>query len=263
MDSDSHNRFFGILPVSFRTFNCSDLIRCGRSNDGGYLVSLNDIKSSQALISFGINDDWSFEEQFWRINNVQVEMYDASISRHKFLNQCLKNFLNIRAWLGITRSISTFVRFYHFTKNRFIFHYELFIDDYSDNQKIDIDDVLKRYLSLSIFLKIDIEGGEYRCLDSILKYQENLTGLIIEFHDVDIHLERIEKFIAGLNLTLVYLHVNEVVRFQSGSCPRVIELTFSSKCDGEQNDTFNIHPLDRPNKVGGELVKIQFATEKL
>ena len=43
---------------------CDDIIRLGRKNDGGYLVSESDVTASDKLLSFGIYDDWSFEEDF-------------------------------------------------------------------------------------------------------------------------------------------------------------------------------------------------------
>ena len=41
-----------------------DLIRIGRDNDGGYLVEKKSFENTECLISLGINDDWSFEEDF-------------------------------------------------------------------------------------------------------------------------------------------------------------------------------------------------------
>ena len=38
------------------------LERFGNNNDGGYLIGPNSIHKSKTLISFGIFDDWSFEE---------------------------------------------------------------------------------------------------------------------------------------------------------------------------------------------------------
>ena len=43
-----------------------DLIRLGSIDDGGYVVPIETIKSSTALISFGISDNWDFEKDFLR-----------------------------------------------------------------------------------------------------------------------------------------------------------------------------------------------------
>ena len=51
-----------------------------------------------------------------------------------------------------------------------------------------------------IFLKIDIEGSEYRILDSILENQNRISGIAIEFHDCDLHLDKIKRFIDKLSI---------------------------------------------------------------
>jgi len=38
---------------------------------------------------------------------------------------------------------------------------------------------------------MDIEGGEYRILDNLIKHQDKICGIVIEFHDIDLHLEKI------------------------------------------------------------------------
>ena len=43
-----------------------DLIRLGKNNDGGYLVSEKDIKHTKNLISLGVSFDISFEKDFKR-----------------------------------------------------------------------------------------------------------------------------------------------------------------------------------------------------
>jgi hypothetical protein len=58
-----------MLPKTFRPKGLYDLIRIGKENDGGYLVGKNSVLKSEYLISFGINDDWSFEEQFRKYNS--------------------------------------------------------------------------------------------------------------------------------------------------------------------------------------------------
>ena len=54
----------GKLQKFFVYKAASDLVRIGRNNDGGYLVSKSDIEKSDVLIGLGINDDWSFERNF-------------------------------------------------------------------------------------------------------------------------------------------------------------------------------------------------------
>ena len=52
------------LDKIFKPFANYELIRLGRSNDGGYLIGKNSINNSEYLISMGLDLDWSFEEDF-------------------------------------------------------------------------------------------------------------------------------------------------------------------------------------------------------
>ena len=52
------------LPKILKPEHNFKLIRVGKNNDGGYLVGKKSILNSENLISLGISDDWSFEEQF-------------------------------------------------------------------------------------------------------------------------------------------------------------------------------------------------------
>ena len=77
------------------------------------------------------------------------------------------------------------------------------------------------------FIKIDIEGSEYRILEEILHYQKNFTGIVIEFHDVDLHLRKIVNFVENLQLTLVHIHPQNPAFVTDSNIPTQIELSFA------------------------------------
>ena len=57
------------------------LVRLGKKNDGGYLVGEETVKKAEALISFGIKNDWSFEKDFRKINNKsKIKCYDNQLN---------------------------------------------------------------------------------------------------------------------------------------------------------------------------------------
>jgi len=62
-----------MLPKEFKPDGLYDLVRLGKNNDGGYLVCKNSIDVSNCLISFGINDDFYFEEDFIKKMIAHVE----------------------------------------------------------------------------------------------------------------------------------------------------------------------------------------------
>lgn len=59
------------MPLSkyFKPKFSYDLVRIGKNNDGGYLIDFNSFKKSASLLSLGINDDWSFEKDFFLKRN--------------------------------------------------------------------------------------------------------------------------------------------------------------------------------------------------
>ena len=77
----------------------------------------------------------------------------------------------------------------------------------------------------SVFLSIDIEGGEYELLDDLCNFSKNLTGLNIEFHNVQDNLEKIKLFIEKFDLLLIHTHINNYGPIING-IPSVIELSF-------------------------------------
>ena len=84
-----------MLDKSFnflRPYEVDDLIRLGRNEDGGYIVSESVIKSSNYLLSFGMSSDWSFEEDFLKLNkNNKVEIYDHTVDLFFFIKRLYKS----------------------------------------------------------------------------------------------------------------------------------------------------------------------------
>ena len=69
-----------VLPAFFRPWSSASLIRLGQDYDGGYLIDERDVAASTALLSFGLNDDWSFERDFLRLRPVPLQAYDATLA---------------------------------------------------------------------------------------------------------------------------------------------------------------------------------------
>ena len=50
----------------YRPMKFDDLIRVGKSFDGGYVMPSRALEASRSVLSLGVNDDWSFEEEIGR-----------------------------------------------------------------------------------------------------------------------------------------------------------------------------------------------------
>ncbi|MDB9807365.1 hypothetical protein OAC03_05820 [Amylibacter sp.] len=234
----------GKIPNDFLYQSASDLVRIGRDNDGGYLVSQSDIEKSELLIGLGICDDWSFEEGFVQLNDINVVAFDASLGFRfwvkKAIFQTIKNPFSLYP-------LRKFISYRKFFKGKHK-HVKKFVglNSLSETHCTFVD-VLNETDSQNIFLKIDIEGSEYRFLDDIIANEKRISGMVLELHDCDIHLERIQNFIKKLSLKLVHVHANNYAPIRaSDGLPLVLELSFSKNCEKFCMPSLP-HKLDMPN----------------
>ena len=102
-----------------------------------------------------------------------------------------------------------------------------------------------------VFLKIDIEGDEYLILSELILHVDLISGLIIEFHDVSLHLDAVKNLVDSLKnegLLMDHFHINNYGGLNLNSLPNVIELSFSrSKRDGNHRVKLPLVGLDAPN----------------
>ena len=69
-----------------------------------------------------------------------------------------------------------------------------------------MEKIFEDMASEKVFLKMDIEGSEYRCLEAIIKNQHKIvvSNRISRRRFVD----KINYFITKLNLSLIHVHAN-------------------------------------------------------
>jgi len=236
------------LPNFFLIKQARDLVRIGRDYDGGYLVSQSDIEKSELLVGLGINDDWSFEEDFLKRKKIPIFTYDASVSGKHFLKKIILSFFRIDNLKIFFYWLKVFIKYKIFFSQPQVHHIQKFVGLNSNNEHhCTFENVINETDSKNIFLKIDIEGSEYRFLNDIIANEERISGMVIELHDCDIHLKKIQKFINQFRLNLVHVHANNFspIRLDDG-LPLVLELTFSKHAELLDNYILP-HKLDMPN----------------
>lgn len=199
----------------------------GRQYDGSYIVPEADVASADGLISFGINDDWSFEKDFRAINKVPVHAFDASVDVKffvKFFLKCAwKNILGPIIWL---RNLIDYCTFFQGP----VRHHTKFISNerLDEGSEIAFDEVMENHQGDHLFLKMDIEGGEYRVLSQVLKHQSRFIGFAAEFRNCDIQIKEIERFVSQLRMTVARVHANNYRPVRSGrTVLEAFEITFS------------------------------------
>ena len=249
-----------MLTKEFKPGGLYDLVRLGKNNDGGYLVCKNSITETDCLISFGINDDFSFEEDLKNKKKIPIFAYDSTSTNIFFLKKILINILKIK-FKNLLEVIYIFIKF------KIFFNYK--INFFLKNKigkggsagfiYISVKEAIKNANNAaSIFFKIDIEGSEYRILDDIIEYRDRISGIAIEFHDVDCHLDKIVKFIKNINLNLVHIHANNYSEYNDDNIPTVLELSFSKSPKILNKNLSLPHPLDQKNNPDAADLEILF-----
>ena len=244
------------LPIILKPKKNYKLSRFGRNYDGGYLVSSQSVSEAEILISFGILDDTSFELDFLNEKQIPILCYDHTITKaywkKRLFNDLGAAIYNLN-WKFFKNSIDRYLESKKFFKLENIKLYNESITTGSVKKILDKNDFKK-----SLFFKIDIEGSEYRILNEIIEFQDSICGLVIEFHDIDLHIAKIIDFINKFSLTLTHIHPNNYGQRDSKGNPTVIELSFD-KNPIENLSKLNLpNFLDQPNNPKSKDIELKF-----
>lgn len=222
-----------------------DLLRLGRNFDGGYIVEERSLRNARKLYSFGVGEDWSFEENFLAHTDVPLETYDHTVSVEKLWKNVRRSARKICGLRRLFTAVKEYRKFSGFFQgNR---HHNCVAVGYDGPASKNLESIIGD--DQNIFLKIDIEGWEYRILDEIIANSTKIEGLVIEFHDVDLHRERIISFIERFSLKLCHIHANNAGSVDDRGDPLVIELSFTKYPATSAAKVKLPSKLDYPNDV--------------
>lgn len=166
--------------------------RIGSKNDGGYVISTDIDNYYDLILSGGAGNNISFEKELSELFKANCIIYDHTV--------------NVQ------------------TKNTSIFHIKQRLDEKTETFYKYID------IHQNLFLKLDIEGGEYKILSHLTQDQiKKFKQIVIEFHDCynDIKIKLLKKLF--VNHKLVHLHPNNccgTIDFHGVKVPKIVELTF-------------------------------------
>src|SRR5262249_27686934 len=157
-----------------------------------------------ALLSFGLSHNWTFERDFKRRNTRStIHCYDHTVTLFTAFQYSigqLARFL-LRFQPRYLRRSFAWIDYLLFFRADNI-HFRQRIWHNHDGNSVTVADTFARMpAGAQIFVKIDIEGSEYRILDELLDHSEHIVALAIEFHDVDIITGRFNELIAKIKKT--------------------------------------------------------------
>ena len=214
-----------LKPYQIRS---SNLIRVGPKTDGGYIIDRRILNKSKILITCGLNDDWEFERDYLKKNHkTQINAYDHTVNKRFWLSRFKKDIISLLLFkkLKINKILDVFkyldYRLFFRNDNKH-FEKKIVFKKRNDNETT-IPDILANYNE--IFLKVDIEGDEYKILNDIKRNSSKIIFLVIEFHDVDKNIKKIKNFIKKLDLKIIHIHGNNYGGLDKNNNPKVIELS--------------------------------------
>jgi hypothetical protein len=276
---------------SFKPRFLNDLVRVGGAFDGGYLVNERSILSAQYLLSFGVYDDWSFEEDFLsRRPDLKIFCFDYSVSRRIFWNKIVDSLKEVMSgkFFSLVLSLKVseirqrlsplkywtkiFVRFSLFFGKKNVHFSSKGISNERSPSFVTVDNAFRmispeKLPENSVFIKMDIEQSEFQVLPDLLKFQESINGMAVEFHDLDLlwptFVELMNKLKAHFEIT--HIHGNNYGGLIPNSqTPKVLEVTFlkrnliQEKHPARETVAYPIRGLDSPNNRREEDYRIVF-----
>ena len=210
-----------LLPKLFQPFLCEDLVRLGKSNDGGYLINRVDVLKSDELISFGIGSDISFEEDFISLNPVNVKTYDSTVDSSSFKH--FKENITFKNIKGILEEART----------------NFFLKCDIDGGEYEIFGDLINYSRKMSGLAIELHS---------IANRDNFNEIMNFVSKIDLKLVH-----AHLNNYSYYIMDDQMY------VPDVIELSFTSSINITYDDRIVLpHSLDMPNNPDDHEFKIFF-----
>ena len=263
-----------VLPTSLSYLNphvMNDMIHVGKKGDGGYVLPSSVVGQVDAVVSFGVGWDWSFEESLARIprlKNVSIQAYDHTVGSEAYLLNAFKGVLGFLAGRNsrkdVTARLAEYLDYRRFFSGRHI-HYRERVWDFARNRTdVTVETAFHRLLNAGhVLLKVDIDGAEYRVISDILKYSDRIDLMLFEFHGTwhlrSIFEMHVRNILAYFNI--VHIHGNNYGGIAADGLPDALEITFANKrfpTTGALRNHLPIPGLDFPNVPSRPEVVMDF-----
>ena len=252
------------LPESLN-FLCphkTDLIRIGNAGDGGYVIPARSLDAVEHLVSIGISDDWTFEEEAARRSPaIRIDGYDRTSGSLVFLYYGVRDLVSLMQGKNpkkfshrILKWLKLSYKFRVFWCRRHSFHRKWVVLSKESPKEIDLASVFARVPQSSILaLKIDIEGNEYAMsqivLEEMTRRANQIQLVVMEFHNTITMRQEFLNFVESISklLPIVHIHGNNFGQIGQDGFPEVVEITFAAQQYVSDEKTLKFpHHLDSP-----------------
>lgn len=212
-----------------------EMVRVGDKEDGGYVIPNYFRDSRLTLISIGLGDNWSFENQgkgifFDRFISIDHTVSFSSIVG-RLLNRILTRNINLSNCLYFIKLIAQYLKTFKILRNSHIRKKLVSSNNKKVKNEITLDECFSITGDKNVILKIDIEGDEYKIIEDVFRYTEKIELFIIEFHFTERQLHDFSTAISRLKefFLLAHTHANNFDFVSVNGIPNTVELTFVNK----------------------------------
>jgi hypothetical protein len=261
------------LPKSLRPARSSGLIRLGDVLDGGYVVSKDALLASDFLLSFGISTNWEFEKAFVQQRkllgrDLEIHAYDHTVDAASLRIHRLKQLARYGLSLDPKHLASWKMAggFRTFFDGRRAKHFKQKVWWEDGDGCVGVRTIMDRVPSgRRIFVKMDIEGSEYRVAGDLARFADRIVGMVVEFHDLDIlrsNFELLHRQLTG-HYDVAHIHANSVGGLGPDAFPNILEITYEQKGLGVSpaavsNEEYPLAGLDKPNALDRPEYRVVF-----
>ena len=245
------------LPEELRflaPIQLDDMVRIGRRRDGGYVLPARALEPIDTILSFGVCDDWSFEQALLaRRPGLPVHCYDHTVGEQVFLADLAAASSKISTWGRVPKRLETCLSYNSFFRGDRVHFPQRVIDRAESAQDATIAQIFERAGAASnVLVKMDIEGGEYAVIPDLLNVADRITAMVVEFHDTTSDREAFVSSVKHLKqaFELVHIHANNYRGVAADGLPEVLEITFLNRrlcCETAVRDRLPVAGLDFPN----------------
>ena len=220
--------------------------RLGKINDGGYIICNVPNMIYDLFLSGGIDRDISFEEDFLGQHpSIPCYAFDSSVER---LPEKVRGVATVHS------------KRINFIKKK--------IGKLETTEETNLISYLENYRN--VFLKLDIEKGEYDLLEALTNtHLNNIAQFVVEVHPTS--LNKFKNFILKAHETheIFHAHCNNGIcpikhayKIEDVSIPALLELTYVRKdilnFPLENNTASLPSELDSPNRAGREDIVLNY-----
>jgi hypothetical protein len=226
--------------------DCEPMVRLGPPRDGGYVVPGGQVEQCRLLLSLGVNDDWSFDRACVAANpRLVVVGVDHSVGPGLFFGRILRSLFKIGGYglLLRRRKVRTYRAFLANALDYFRFfraphrHLRLMVAGSDGPGQVTVARLIREHAPVAgaepdVFLKMDIEGGEYAAIGDIAAAAPRIRCIAAEFHDLHTRTAEFNAALRALDrdFAVVHVHANNHCPYDAAiGFPATVEISWINR----------------------------------